>query len=342
MRRGFLGAICVGLALTAVGIAQAARTGPTPQAAQVELGRRLFYDADLSRDGTMACATCHRQIHAFTETNPTHPGVTNEPGKRNAMTLANVGAFTSLTWGNPLVRTLEAQAAIPVFGTDPVEMGMHGMEGDLVARLARDRCYRTMFREAFPEAPNGITIPKTVSAIAAFQRTLISRDTPYDHGALTPAATRGKALFFSERLNCAACHAGPLFTDAAMPGPTPIAAFHNIGAADDGGPRRDYGLSEISGDPGHAGRFRTPTLRNVALTAPYLHDGSVRTLSEAIRAHVQRDPLKRPLADHRLSADAVTDAEMPDLVAFLESLSDEAFTRDPRFALPMRACGRPL
>jgi cytochrome c peroxidase len=127
-----------------------------------------------------------------------------------------------------------------------------------------------------------------------------------------------------------------------MPGPTPIAAFHNIGAADDGGPRRDYGLSEISGDPGHAGRFRTPTLRNVALTAPYLHDGSVRTLSEAIRAHVQRDPLKRPLADHRLSADAVTDAEMPDLVAFLESLSDEAFTRDPRFALPMRACGRPL
>jgi cytochrome c peroxidase len=288
--------------------------------AKVELGRRLFYDADLSIDGTLACAGCHGQHRAFSESNATHPGVRGIAGRRNVMTLSNVGYYRALTWGDPGLRTLEAQVLVPTMGEHPIEMGMKGQEAELAHRLGGDACYRRQFADAFPERKGAIDVTAVALALAAFERTLISFGSDYDRGRLGEAAKRGQALFFGAKFACATCHAAPLFTDAAEP----TIAFHRIEPAND----RDRGLAEISGDPADAGRFRTPSLRNVALSPPYLHDGSARTLPDAIRRHEQ--------------ATGLTDAEMADVVAFLNGLTDQGFVSDPRLALPKTRCGKPL
>ena len=324
-----IGALCV----------CAAAAGPADRdpraAAKVELGHQLFYDADLSIDGTMACATCHEQRRGFTDGNRTHPGVHGDPGRRNIMALANVGDFGSFTWGDPGVRSLEAQALIPIQGVHPVEMGMAGQEAVLASRLGADACNRQMFAAAFPGSGGAVSMQTITQALAAFERTLTSSDSPYDRvrrgdrSALTPAARRGEALFF-DRMDCASCHAGPDFTDAARPGADPVAAFHDIGLHDRGViSSGDGGLREITSLVADEGRFRTPSLRNVALTAPYLHDGSAATLDEAIRRH-------------RLGSGATASPdETSDLVAFLSSLTDRRFVTDPRYALPRTRCGEP-
>ena len=293
-------------------------------AVKVELGRRLFYDADLSVNGTMSCATCHEQRHAFTDTNQTRPGVHGDPGRRNIQALANVGYFKSITWADPRATSLEQQMLIPVLGLKPVEMGMAGQEAELARRLANDACYRQMFAQAFPEAGGRIDMDTVGMALAAFQRTLLAFDTPYDRDpkALPASAQYGEALFRSARLNCAGCHTGPHFTDAGKPD-----TYHRLPGQIDADP----GLAEVTGRPEDQGRFRTPGLRNVAETGPYLHDGSARTLDAAIQRHYAAgDPA------------APTSAETSDLIAFLKALTDKSFLTDPRFALPQTACGRPL
>ena len=308
----------------AAGSASRRPTLPVPadnavNAAKAELGRRLFYDADLSIDGTMACATCHEQHRAFADGNATRSGVHGDPGRRNVPGLANVARLPSLTWGDPRVRTLEAQARIPLFGERPIEMGMKGQEAELVRRLGSDACYRRMFALAFP-GDGRIDIVNVTRALAAFERGLVSDRSPWDdqrrgrRGALSPVARRGLVAF--DRAGCAACHDGPDFTDG---------RFHAIRpqAVD----AQDAGLAEITGADADRGRFRTPSLRNVALTAPYLHDGSASTLEAAIGAH------------------AGTSLDPPstvDLLAFLNALTDQAFVADARFALPQRACGKKL
>jgi cytochrome c peroxidase len=286
--------------------------------AKVTLGRRLFYDADLSIDGTMACATCHEQKHAFADGNRTHPGVHGDAGRRNVPGLANVAWRRTLTWADPTMRTLEAQAAMPIAGEHPVEMGMKGAEQELTRRLGRDGCYRQMFASAFPETGDAITMARVRAALAAFQRTLLSGDSPYDRWrqgkeALPAAAIRGQAVF---RANCTACHAGPDLTDD---------AFHRV----DRQPVTpdDRGSAEVTGRASDEGRFRTPSLRNVAVTAPYFHDGASPKLADAILRH----------RDMTLAPEAVTE-----LTAFLDTLTDRAFMTDPRFAYPDEACGRKL
>jgi cytochrome c peroxidase len=288
-------------------------------AATVDLGRRLFYDADLSIDGTMSCATCHEQKHGFTDGNRAHPGVHGDPGRRNIPGLANVAWRRSLTWADPAMHRLEAQAATPIAGDAPVEMGMKGAETQLPRRLGRDACYRRMFAAAFPGENGRIDIGTVSAALAAFQRTLISLDAPYDRWrrgdrkAMPAAAIAGEPLF---RAHCAACHSGSDFTDD---------AFHRVDA--NRPDPTDRGLGERTGDPADDGKFRTASLRNVAVGAPYFHDGGTPTLREAIRRH--RDI-------------ALTEQEITALAAFLTSLTDEAFLTDKRFAYPERACGRKL
>ena len=311
--------------------------------AKVTLGRRLFYDADLSADGTMACGACHEQRHAFADGQKTRGGVTGEAGRRNVMSLANVGYYRALTWGDPGLTTLEGQVLVPLMGTHPVEMGMAGKGGALAERLGGDACYPRLFAAAFPEVQGRIGPDTVTRALAAFERTLVSMDSPYDRyrrgdrAALTVSAQRGMALFFGASLDCAACHAAPLFTDAGRGGAD---SFHNIGLYDldgaGGYPANDHGLREITGRAGDEGRFRTPALRNVALNAPYMHDGSVATLSEAVRRHYDGGP--RPLRDRRLAGAGVSDAQVDDLVAFLGALTDQAFVTDPKLALPKPDC----
>ena len=293
---------------------------------KVELGRKLFYDADLSINGTMSCGTCHEQHRAFSDGNSVHPGVTGAPARRNPMPLVNIGYFASLTWGDATVHSLESQVATPVTGEAPVEMGMAGQTAAIAERLGGDPCYRRMFAAAFPAQRGAIDMTTVSHAIAAFERTLISMDAPYDryrrgdHSAISDAAKRGEALFVGERLNCAGCHAGPMFTDAASG--DAARSFHNIGPTE---ASRDHGLREITNDPKDEGRFRTPGLRNVALSAPYLHDGSAKTLPDAIRRHAGAPA-------------ALGDAEVGDIAAFLDTLTDRGFLTDPRFALPKPQC----
>ncbi len=238
--------------------------------AKVELGRRLFYEADLSIDGTMSCASCHSQKHGFADDNRTRPGVHGDPGRRNVQGLANVAWAPSLTWGDPRLDTLEKQVPVPVAGENPVEMGMAGKEAEIASRLGKDACYRRMFAKAFPAEHGAITLDTVARALAAFQRTLISFDAPYDRrrrgnrAAMTETALRGETLFAGR---CASCHGGVHFTDFRFRALEP-------GKAD----ARDRGLGEVTGRPEDDGKFRTPGLRNVALTGPYFHDGSAATL----------------------------------------------------------------
>lgn len=254
---------------------------------KIELGRRLFYDADLSIDGTMSCATCHEQHRAFADGNATHGGVHGDAGRRNVPGLANVAWMTTLTWGDPRLTTLEAQAAVPVTGKTPVEMGMAGQEPEIARQLARDGCYRAMFARAFP-GDGAIDFAHVAKALAAFERTLISFNSPYDawrrgdRSALSPRAAIGAAEF---RRSCSSCHSGPLFSDGRFRKLLPP-------------PSGDSGLGEITLAAADVGRFRTPSLRNVELTAPYFHDGSVKTLSAAIRLH----PGMAPLSDSTLAS----------------------------------------
>lgn len=307
--------------------------------AKVELGRRLFYDADLSLDGTTSCGTCHEQRRAFTEGNATHPGVGGVPGRRNVMGLANAAYFDPLTWADTTQHQLETQLMVPVFGTKPVETGMAGKEDELIRRLGQDNCYHRMFAAAFPETKGRMDMLAVGRAIAAFERTLVSFDSPYDQFrrgdaiAISAAARRGAKLFAD--LGCAGCHAGSNFTDG---------KFHNIGLYNEDGagayPAADPGLRDITGLATDEGSMRTPTLRNVVLTGPYMHDGSVKDLGDAIHRHFST---QSPLRDSRLAhTRRPSDADIPDLTAFLQSLSDQEFIINPDFALPKTACGKPL
>ena len=314
-----------------------ADNAPTP--IKIELGRRLFYDGDLSWDGTMSCATCHEQKRGFADPNKTRPGFDGQPGERNIQTLANVAWFGSLTWGGPHVDTLEHQALIPIEGFVPVEMGFGGKsEGALAQRLKDQACYPALFKAAFPEKQGEISLDTVTMALSVFQRSLVSLDAPYDRyrrgeaSAISGQAKRGEKLFNDKQ--CASCHAGPHFTDAALAGRKPAESFHRLAMPMDG---KDAGLQRITQKTDDAGKFRTPGLRNVALSAPYMHDGEVATLGDAIRHHYE---LGDGQTDLRLKQ-TVSDAEVGDLVAFLNALTDEGFVKNPAFALPPRGCHVP-
>lgn len=307
----------------------------------VDLGRHLFYDPRLSADGTMSCASCHEQARAFTDGRSVSVGITGEAGAFNAPTLANVGYLPTLTWANPMVDSLEFHALIPLFGQDPLEMGNAGLEQALFARLMADQHYVEAFQAAFPERPEADLYTVT-RALGAFQRTLISARSPYDRfayggerDALSQAAQRGMELFFDHRLECYHCHLGFNFTNNLVTARSafPETAFHNTGLGASGG------MADFTLNPRDEGRFRTPTLRNVAVTAPYMHDGRFSTLEEVVRHYAAGgaatlsgapDPNRDPL----IAGFSITDAEIADLIAFLESLTDEAFLADPAHANP--------
>jgi cytochrome c peroxidase len=329
--------------------------------AKVELGRHLFYDTRLSRDGSMSCASCHEQARAFADGRAVSRGVTGSATPRNAMSLANVAYYPVLTWANPLLQHLERQALVPLLGQEPVELGLAGMDDEIVRRLKTEPLYARLFVEAFPEVRGEISLATIVRALAAFERTLVSVRSPYDHyryegdaNAVSDAAIRGEALFFSERLECHHCHNGLNLSDTVLHerNRTGEVAFHNTGLYNIDGrgayPKDNTGIAEITGRAEDMGRFRAPSLRNVAVTAPYMHDGSIATLDQVIdhyaaggrtiasgpHAGVGRD---NPLKSSFLPGFTLTRAERVDLIAFLNSLTDEQFLHDARFANPWPA-----
>ncbi|PNU05335.1 cytochrome-c peroxidase [Novosphingobium guangzhouense] len=294
-----------------------ARDAGANREAQIALGRRLFHDGDLSINGTLSCATCHDPRHSFADGVSAHPGAHGEPGLRNVPSLVNVGSLSPLTWGNAALLTLEQQARVPIAGEDPVEMGMKGQEAELTRRLSSNPCYRKLFRAAFPATRGRIDFATVSAALAAFQRTIVSHETDWDHAvrggpALNAAAARGEALFRG-KAGCAGCHSGREFTDL---------AFHRLSQEPAVPANGDFGLARATGRVDDRGKFRTPSLRNVALTAPYLHDGSADTLADAISRH----------------GIAFSPAETTDIEAFLNVLTDTTVGAEPRYARPGKAC----
>ncbi len=325
---------------------------------KVELGRHLFYDRRLSADGSMSCATCHLQARAFTDGRAVSPGVNGEKGSRSAMALVNVAYLPVLTWMNPLLDTLEVQALIPLFGEHPVEMGMAGRERDIFNMFQADAHYPDLFERAFPkEASKGpaalYSLSTLTKALASFERALLSFDSPYDRykygnqpDAISESAKRGEVLFFGEKMECYHCHGGLNLTDNIRHErlPFPELGFHNTGLYNVDGkgayPSKNPGIIEITGDASDRGKFRTPGLRNVAVTAPYMHDGSIATLEQVIRshyAHAGRAGEKgtaNPLRSELLVGFELSEREVKDLVAFLNALTDERFLNNPVFSDP--------
>lgn len=327
--------------------------------AKVDLGRHLFYEKRLAGNGRMACASCHQQERAFSDGLGRSIGSTGMTHPRNANALVNVGWYATLTWANPLLDTLEKQAPIPTFGLDPIEMGVEDHVLHVVLQRLRDAPdvdYPGRFAAAFPEVTDdAVTWPNVFKALAAFQRTMISVDSRYDRwmrgrAELDVREQNGRRIF--ESAQCIRCHTPPHFggqyVSAVTQGPFNV-EFHNIGLYNLDGkgsyPLNNLGLFEMTGNRADMGAFRAPTLRNIAVSAPYMHDGSVATLEEAVAImagggrHVvsgpqagdgRASPHKSALIrDQRLSA-----AEQADLVAFLKTLTDEGFLRNPALSDP--------
>jgi len=282
---------------------------------RVALGKRLFFDEGLSSDNTISCATCHQPSLAFSETNPISLGVNGAVGLRNAPSLANV-VYQEALFAEGGVPSLELQAIAPLI--EPHEMNMD--LGELIERLSNDEEYVQQFQSAYQTTP---TTQSVVKALASFQRTLISGDSRFDQyyyqgntTALNASEVAGMELFFGEEVGCANCHSGFLLTNQ---------SFQNIGLYET---YEDEGRARLTDNPADVGKFKVPSLRNVAVTAPYMHNGSLQTLEEVVDhfneggvGHENQSALVQPLG--------LNEQERADLVNFLGTLTDESFLNNP-------------
>lgn len=281
------------------------------------LGKKLFFDPFLSRDSSLSCASCHLPQYAFSDTVAFSPGVDNAPGVRNAPSLANVAYHPYFTREGG-VPTLEMQILVPIQEHNEFDFNIL-----LIAeRLQYDSVYQKLSWEAYDRAPDHFVITR---AIACFERSLLSGNSRYDqyyfqkkNNALSPAERRGMDLFFSGKTNCSDCHNGFNFTNY---------AFENNGLYEE---YADPGRFRLTGLEEDRARFKVPSLRNAALTAPYMHDGSVPTLEAVVEhynsggaGHPHKNALVRPLD--------LSEQERSDLVAFLRSLTDESFVQNDNF-----------
>ncbi len=324
---------------------------------KIELGRRLFYDQRFSINGSTSCATCHQQKFAFTDGLPVSVGATGELHPRSAMSLVNVAYASRLTWANPTLSQLEIQATVPMFGEAPIEMGLAGKEREIVDLIRSDPLYRDLFPRAFASESDPYSVLSVVRAIAAFVRTIVSFDSNYDRyiggdlNVMSGSALRGMDLFNSERIECFHCHGGFNFTDSSTHADAIVeqVGFHNTGLynINQSGryPDGNAGLIDETGLARDMGRFKAPTLRNIELTAPYMHDGSIATLEEVI-AHYARggrqieagpfrgDGRVSPFKSEFVRGFELNAEETADLIAFLQSLTDHSISNDRKFSTP--------
>jgi cytochrome c peroxidase len=339
------------------------RTPPVPTAnpmniAKVDLGRHLFYDSRMSINGKGSCSTCHLQQYAFSDQKPVAEGVTGEKHPRRAMSLANVAYFAAFNWANPTVRNLEQQASTPLFGTHPVELGLPEGGGPFLKVIASDPLYQRLFPEAFPGESGPYTFDHVTRALASFERTLISGRSPYDRyryqgeaNAISDSAKRGEDLFFHQPFGCFRCHGSFTFGGSTVfqTQPTSDPEFFNTGLYNLPGkvsfPENNLGLYDYTHDPADVGKFNPPSLRNIAVRAPYMHDGSIATLDGVLDHYsaggrtIASGPLagvgsKNPNKAQQIGGFSLTAEQRRDLIAFLESLTDQEFLHDPNFSDP--------
>jgi cytochrome c peroxidase len=327
---------------------------------KLELGRHLFHDRRLSGNQTQSCADCHLQTRAFADDKVTPTGSTGDHLVRNSPGIINVAYMSTLTWANNVFFELEDQLQVPIRADNPIELGVtDGLVDEVLARFDSDPTYASMFTAAFPDSPSGATINKIVFALANFCRSMISGSSLYDRflagerDALNEQQKRGYSLFHGERLECFHCHSGVNLTVSyrdydSNAGSIQYPFFNNglYNVNGDGSyPPYDQGLYNLTSNPDHRGLFRPQSLRNVALTAPYMHDGSIATLRDVIRHYAAggRNVTEGPFqGDGRLNPNKsglvrgfqITEEEIDAVIAFLETLNDDAFVSDPAFAPP--------
>lgn len=318
--------------------------------ARFQLGRHLFYDRQLSGDGSIACADCHLQNHAFADPRPRSEGAHGDPTLRNSPGLQNAAYYATFSWASPAIATIEQFLLLPMFGEDPIEMGITGREDEVVARLEADDEIVRLFHRALGEAPS---LDGARDALATFVRGMVSFRSPYDRytlggelDALTESEKRGMDLFFSETFECHHCHGGMHLSRSLV---HERSAFANL-AFDHNGlyeayPPEDEGLYATTGRESDRGRFRPPSLRNVAVTAPYMHDGSVETLEEVLAIYAAGgqvlasgphagDGRANPNKSEFVLGFDASKQELDDLLAFLRALTDVSFLDDNRFSNP--------
>ncbi len=334
--------------------------------AKVDLGRRLFYDKTLSQDGTLACAGCHKQELAFTDGRSFGIGITGQAHPRNAQNLGNAAYHTALTWANPRLKTLELQARAPMFGDNPIELGLSN--NDYIDRLNSNATYQNLFSAAFGNTT--ATEQNVRFALASFQRSLLTGNAPADKyalqgdsSALNASQIRGFRVFNGETAECFHCHGGFNYTDTSFHNRSTSEDifYHNNGikskAEYDVLPAVKQGLYEVTLNTNDQGKFRAPSLRNIELTFPYMHDGSfmcddsenpsitpgksirecaVNALSKVV-AHYESGGKSHPAKDSTLIRPfTLTAQERTDLIAFLLSLTDSDFINNSAQADPFR------
>jgi cytochrome c peroxidase len=284
---------------------------------RIELGRRLFYDPVLSKDSTRSCGSCHYAQLAFSDSTAVSFGIEQRPGTRNAPSLANVAYQTRLLREGG-VPTLEMQVAVPIQEHNEFESNILA----IADRLKGMPEYVAMSAKAYGREPDPFVITRS---IAAFERTLLSGESPFDQwffqgnsNALSESGKRGYALFNSDRLNCSKCHGGFLFTDQSYTNNGLYLVYP------------DSGRIRLTGLESDRGVFKVPSLRNIALTGPYMHHGSISTLEAVIehyetggKAHQNKSPLIKPFT--------LNSQERNDLLVFLNSLTDQSFINNPAF-----------
>jgi cytochrome c peroxidase len=283
--------------------------------ARVALGKRLFFDPVLSVDSTISCGSCHKQEFAFADNRALSPGVEERLGFRNSPTLANV-AYLQLVNKDGGVPKLDLQAMVPI--EDHAEMDFSALKA--AERLNSIPSYLADFEQAYEGEATAFTITRS---LGAFMRILISGDSKYDQvksgqATFSTEELAGMELFFSEQAKCSSCHSNFNFTDN---------SFRNNGLYQE---YDDWGRKRVTGLQEDEGKFRVPTLRNIALTAPYMHDGSLPNL-EAVLEHYQSGGSKHPNKDPLLQPLQLNEQEKASLIAFLNTLTDFNFIRNPEF-----------
>jgi cytochrome c peroxidase len=289
---------------------------------KIALGKSLYFDKRLSKDMTIACASCHNPYHGFADPSATSAGVGRALGGRNSPTVLN-RLFSSDQFWDGRAADLEIQAHGPL--TNPVEMAM-GSHDDVVARVKGVRGYAPLLQKAFGDQT--IDIKRIAQAIAAYERTVVTGNSPFDRymagdkDAMSAEAVRGMAVF-NGKANCKTCHAGFNFTDE---------NYRNIGVGMNK-PKPDLGRYEVTKKDADRGAFKTPTLRNLLQTAPYMHDGSETTLLQVVEFY-DRGGIGNPNLSPDIKPLHLTSQEKRDLVAFLEALQGEVTNAEVPERLP--------
>ena len=294
-------------------------------AEKIELGKLLYFDPRLSADSTVSCASCHNPYHGFTDAAPISSGVGGKMGGRNSPTIIN-RLFSAEQFWDGRANDLEEQVHGPLI--DPAKMAMSSHDA-VVERVASFPGYRAFFARAFGN--DEISMPRIAQAIATYKRTVVSGNSPYDRymagdtRAMSLAAVRGMELF-KTKANCKVCHVGFNFTDE---------SYHNVGVSWDPYKEElvDIGRFAQTKFETNKGAFKTPTLRNVALTAPYMHDGTIASLKQVVEFYNEGGKTN-PWLSKEIKPLNLTGQETDDLVQFLHALTGEIYNLEPPLGLP--------